>query len=152
MHKSKKLCSFSLFLKIINFSNGARNKAWRPSKKRWWSCKPLVHLDEWNPHKTWKNVNTSSLKHHEEEVRARSNVWLGLGEKEGALIYSRYISTGWWLQSLRRRLAFIRVQLNLDHNSMLLGETENDGGFVCIWRWIITCPNLLLLKRICFQL
>jgi len=51
-----------------------------------------------------KNGSTSSLKRHgEEEARARSNVWLGLGEEEGALIYSRHISIGWWLQPVLTR-------------------------------------------------
>ena len=56
MHKSKKSCSFLLFLKIKNFSNyGAWNKEWKPSNKRGRSCKPLVHLDECNLHKIWEN-------------------------------------------------------------------------------------------------
>ena len=34
----------------------------------------------------------------EEVARARSNGWLGLREEEDELIYSKRISTGWWLQ------------------------------------------------------
>ena len=96
MHKSKKSCSFLLFLKIKNFSNyGALNKEWRPSNKREWSCKPLTHLDEWNPHKNWKN-RKHLLSHAMEAPRAQwTNGWLGLGEEEGELIYSGHVSTGW---------------------------------------------------------
>ena len=118
MYKSKKSCSFLLFLKIKNFSNyGAWNKEWRPSNRRGWSCKPLVHLDEWNPHKTWENGQHLLSNLAWRRRRSSSSVcllWLGLGE-EGWLIYSRTISTGWWLQPVQN----VEVSAGWSHQLVL---------------------------------
>ena len=45
-----------------------------------------------------KMGRTSTLdRQGEEEPELSVKCWLGLGEEEGALIYSKSISTGWWL-------------------------------------------------------
>ena len=100
MHKSKKSCLFLLFLKTKKICNyGALNKEWRLSNKRGWSCKLLVHLDEWNPHKTWEN-GQHLLSNLAWRRRRSSSSVCPLARARGGRwpIYSRLISTGWWLQ------------------------------------------------------
>jgi len=46
------------------------------------------------------------------EKRSPSSVkyWLGLGEEEGVLLYSKSTSTGWWLQPVLKLYVLYRLE------------------------------------------